>query len=74
MDNIFNLIVNNGLGVASFGLLVYLTIKYMDKIVTTLAEIVKCLNDITETQKNLKNELEELNKRVERLENRKEKK
>lgn len=51
MDNIFNLIVNNGLGVASFGLLVYLTIKYMDKIVTTLSEIVKCLNDITETQK-----------------------
>ena len=68
MEDILKLIVNNGLGVASFGLVVYLVIKYMDKIVATLGKITECLNAITQTQVELKTQMTELNMRVEKLE------
>lgn len=69
MEDILKLIVNNGLGVASFGLLVYLVIKYMDKIVANLLKITNCLDAITKTQEELKTQMIELNIRVEKLEN-----
>lgn len=68
MEDILKLIVNNGLGIASFGLLVYLVIKYMDKIIATLLKITNCLDAITKTQEELKTQMTELNMRVEKLE------
>lgn len=66
MEDIIQLIVNNGLGIASFGALLYFVDKYLSKM-NTLVEHIS--NTLVEVEKSLS----DLNLRVEKLEKLKEK-
>ena len=66
MEEVIQLIVNNGLGVASFGALLYFVDKYLSKM-NTLVEHIS--NTLVEVEKSLS----DLNVRVEKLEKIKEK-
>lgn len=66
MEDIIQLIVNNGLGIASFGALLYFVDKYLSKM-NTLVEHIS--NTLVEVEKSLS----DLNVRVEKLEKIKEK-
>lgn len=61
MEDIIQLIVNNGLGIASFGALLYFVDKYLSKM-NTLVEHIS--NTLVEVEKSLS----DLNVRVEKLE------
>lgn len=61
MEEIIQLIVNNGLGIASFGALLYFVDKYLSKM-NTLVEHIS--NTLVEVEKSLS----DLNVRVEKLE------
>lgn len=66
MEDVIQLIVNNGLGIASFGALLYFVDKYLSKM-NTLVEHIS--NTLVEVEKSLS----DLNVRVEKLEKIKEK-
>ena len=66
MEEVIQLIVNNGLGIASFGALLYFVDKYLSKM-NTLVEHIS--NTLVEVEKSLS----DLNLRVEKLEKLKEK-
>lgn len=66
MEDVIQLIVNNGLGIASFGALLYFVDKYLSKM-NTLVEHIS--NTLVEVEKSLS----DLNLRVEKLEKIKEK-
>lgn len=61
MEDIIQLIVNNGLGIASFGALLYFVDKYLSKM-NMLVEHIS--NTLVEVEKSLS----DLNVRVEKLE------
>lgn len=61
MEQIVQLIVNNGLGVASFLALLYFMSNYMTKINTTIEKISDTLVSVEKT-------LSDLSKRVEKIE------
>ena len=66
MEDVIQLIVNNGLGIASFGALLYFVDKYLSKMNTLVDHIS---NTLVEVEKSLS----DLNLRVEKLEKLKEK-
>ena len=66
MEDLIQLIVNNGLGIASFGALLYFVDKYLSKM-NMLVEHIS--NTLVEVEKSLS----DLNVRVEKLEKLKEK-
>lgn len=61
MEEVINLIVNNGLGIASFGALLYFVDKYLSKMNIVVEHIS---NTLIEVEKSLS----DLNIRVEKLE------
>ena len=61
MEEVIQLIVNNGLGIASFGALLYFMDKYLAKLNTVIEHIS---NTLVEVEKSLS----DLNVRVEKLE------
>ena len=63
MNDFFNLVVQNGLGVASFVALIY----FMQ---TSLKDMTKAMNQISTTLIQIQLNLSELNGRVDNLENR----
>ena len=68
MENLIKVIVDNGLGVASFIALLYFMFKYVGTINTTLTNITSVLKDLTKSQKEIQKSLTSLNERVEKLE------
>lgn len=62
MEQIIQLIVNNGLGVASFGALLYFIDKYLSKINTTLGAISTTLEIVQENLKGLSSRVDEIEK------------
>ena len=49
MEELIQLIVNNGLGIASFGALLYFMDKYLSKINTAISEVSKTLVKVQES-------------------------
>ena len=72
MEEVIRVIVDNGLGVASFIALLYFMFKYVGTINTTLTNITSVLKDLTKSQKEIQKSLTTLNERVEKLEKKKE--
>ena len=68
MTDIINVAINNGLGVASFIVLIYFMLKYVNSINTTLVSISSVLKEVTKSQKETQKTLLSLNERIERLE------
>lgn len=62
MEQLMNIIVNNGLGVASFAAFIFFIFKYMSKMEVTMEEISKTLTLI-------QNNLNTLQARVDNIEN-----
>ena len=62
MEQIMNIIVNNGLGVASFAALIFFIFNYMGKMEVIMQEISKTLI-------NIQNNLNTLQNRVDSIEN-----
>lgn len=62
MEQLMNIIVNNGLGVASFAAFIFFIFKYMSKMEVTMEEISKTLTLI-------QNNLNTLQNRVDSIEN-----
>lgn len=62
MEQLMNIIVNNGLGVASFAAFIFFIFKYMSKMEVTMEEISKTLTLI-------QNNLNTLQARVDSIEN-----
>ena len=67
MENIINVVVQNGLGVASFIALIW----FMN---TSLRDLTKSLNDISATLIQIQLNLSQLNSRVDTLEDKEDKK
>lgn len=67
MEELVQLIVNNGLGIASFFALIYFMDKYLSKINVTNEEIAQTLVSV-------KDSLEDLRGRVDKIENKTKKK
>lgn len=67
MEELIQLIVNNGLGIASFFALIYFMDKYLSKINVTNEEIAQTLVSV-------KDSLEDLRNRVDKIENKTKKK
>lgn len=65
MDDLVNIVVNNGLGIASFLSLIYFMFHYVEKINTVIEDISKTLVSIEKS-------LSDLSMRVERIEKDKE--
>lgn len=72
MEDLVRVIVDNGLGVASFIALLYFMFKYVGTINTALTNITSVLKDLTKSQKEIQKSLTTLNERVEKLEKKKE--
>jgi Fe2+ transport system protein B len=72
MEDVVRVIVDNGLGVASFIALLYFMFKYVGTINTALTNITSVLKDLTKSQKEIQKSLTTLNERVEKLEKKKE--
>lgn len=68
MEEVGTFIVNNGLGVASFCVLVYFMKEYLSKLNTSIVEISKTNEEIAETLVSVKNSLSDLQYRVDRIE------
>lgn len=68
MDSIANILVNNGLGVASFLALIFLGKYLLEDIKSSLDNNVKVLNDVTDTLQLMNKNLTELSNRVDKLE------
>lgn len=68
MEEIIRVIVDNGLGVASFIALLYFMFKYVNTINATLTNISSVLKELTKSQKEIQKSLTSLNERVEKLE------
>lgn len=71
MDQIANVLVNNGLGVASFLALVFLGKYILSDIKESLDNNVKVLNDVIDTLMLMNKNLTELTNRVDKLEKQK---
>lgn len=69
MNEITNVLVNNGLGVASFLALIIVGKYILEDIKNSLDNNVKVLNDVTVTLQLMNKNLIELSNRVDRLEN-----
>lgn len=69
MDQLANVLVNNGLGVASFLALIFLGKYILEDIKKSLDNNVKVLNDVTDTLQLMNKNLTELSNRVDKLEN-----
>ena len=67
MEDLIQLLVNNGLGVASFFCLIYFMLNFVNKINDTNQQICKTLESIEKT-------LSDLSKRVDKIENKNNKK
>lgn len=68
MEEVGTFIVNNGLGVASFIVLVYFMKEYLSKLNSSIIEISKTNEEIAETLVSVKNSLSDLQYRVDRIE------
>lgn len=68
MEEVIRVIVDNGLGVASFIALLYFMFKYVNTINATLTNISGVLKELTKSQKEIQKSLTSLNERVEKLE------
>ena len=68
MDEMANVLVNNGLGVASFLALIILGKYILEDIKKSLDNNVKVLNDVTLTLQLMNKNLIELTNRVDKLE------
>lgn len=68
MDEMANVLVNNGLGVASFLALIILGKYILEDIKKSLDNNVKVLNDVTLTLQLMNKNLTELTNRVDKLE------
>ena len=64
MEQIINVIVNNGLGVASFLALLIFMYKYMNKMETTLTKISETLTLIQTNLMSLSNRVDEIEDKV----------
>lgn len=69
MDEMASVLVNNGLGVASFLALIILGKYILEDIKKSLDNNVKVLNDVTVTLQLMNKNLIELSNRVDKLEN-----
>ena len=69
MDEMASVLVNNGLGVASFLALIIVGKYILEDIKNSLDNNVKVLNDVTVTLQLMNKNLIELSNRVDRLEN-----
>ena len=74
MEELGQFIVNNGLGVASFFVLVYFMLNYVTKINDSLSKISETQSKISETLKSVEETLNNITKRVEIIETTKTKK
>lgn len=64
MEQFINVIVNNGLGVASFLALLIFMYKYMNKMESTLNEISKTLTLIQTNLTSLSNRVDEIENKI----------
>lgn len=60
MEDLIQLIVNNGLGIASFGALLYFMDKYMSKINETIRKISDTLVSVEKSLTDLTNRVDEI--------------
>lgn len=74
MEKLFEVIVNNGLGVASFAALVYFYFNYMTKMEKTLVDMSKTLITMSTTQEKIQGALMTLQNQVNELKTKKESK
>lgn len=74
MEEIGTFIVNNGLGVASFIILVYFMKEYLSKLNDSVIQINKTSEEIAETLVSVKNSLTVLQNRVDKIEKKTKKK
>lgn len=68
MEEIGNFIVNNGLGVSSFIVLVYFMKEYLSKLNENIIMISKTNEEISKTLISVKDSLEDLRGRVDKIE------
>ena len=68
MEEIGTFIVNNGLGVASFIILVYFMKEYLSKLNDSVIQINRTNEEIAETLVSVKNSLTDLQYRVDKIE------
>lgn len=68
MEELGQFIINNGLGVASFLVLVYFMLNYVTKINDSLSKISETQSKISETLKSVEETLNNITKRVEIIE------
>ena len=64
MEQIINVIVNNGLGVASFLALLIFMYKYMNKMESTLTKISETLSMIQTSLISLSNRVDEIEDKI----------
>lgn len=64
MEELFNVIVNNGLGIASFLVLVYFVNKYMENMQSTMAEISNTLTLIQTTLVTLQARVDDIETKI----------
>ena len=68
MEEMGNFIVNNGLGVASFIVLIYFMKEYLSKLNENIIMISKTNEEISKTLVSVKDSLEDLRGRVDKIE------
>ena len=64
MEEVFNVIVNNGLGVASFIAFIYFINTYMSKMDNTMSEISKTLTLIQGNLITLQSRVDEIEEKI----------
>ena len=66
MEQIVNVVMNNGLGFASFVALIFFIYKYMDNMNETVEEISKTLSMIQTSLTSLENRIENIENKINR--------
>ena len=66
MEEIIKVVVDNGLGVASFIALIYFMFKYVATINTTLSKISDVLKEVTKSKTEKPKTITSLNNRIEK--------
>lgn len=74
MEEIGTFVVNNGLGVASFIVLIYFMKEYLSKLNENIIMISKTNEEISKTLVSVKDSLEDLRGRVDKIEKKSKKK
>lgn len=64
MQEIINIVVNNGLGLASFVALLYFVSKYMENMNETIEEISKTLTLIQSNLSSLQNRIDDIEEKI----------